>query len=329
MPYRGHTSIMDDQLAPGPFPSWDDFRFFLATSETGSFSKAANYLGVTQPTISRRIDNLEQVLSVRLFDRLPNGVSLTVEGESILVAAREIERTVNDIHKRIFGSDQRMDGTVRISVTDGLASYWMVPRLQSLQNSHPGLTVEFLCSIEPADALKMETDLSIRYEQPVEPDLIAVRLATFHYIPWASQAYLDRYGVPRSPEDLLHHKLLDHFAYQGGEGDWSEWFALARAANLITYRTNSSASLLSAIQSGLGIALLPTYSVDCVEGIVPIDLGLKTYDGVWLTYHPNLQSTPRVRVVIDWIKTLFDQQTWPWFREEFVPPKDAVGSEPD
>ncbi len=311
---------MDDQLAPGPFPSWDDFRFFLATSQSGSFTKAASSLGVTQPTISRRIENLEQLLSVRLFDRLPNGVNLTVEGESILIAARDIERTVNEIHKRICGSDKRMDGTVRISVTDGLATYWMAPRLKSLQEAHPGLAIEFFCSIEPADALKMETDLSIRFEKPREPDLIAVRLATFHYIPWASQDYLDRHGVPRSLEDLLHHKLLDHFAYQGGDGDWSEWFALARAANLITYRTNSSAALLSALQSGLGIALLPTYSCDCVEGIVPIDLDLKAHDGVWLTYHPNLQSTPRVRVVIDWVKSLFDQRTWPWFGEEFVPP---------
>lgn len=313
---------MDEQLAPGPFPSWDDFRFFLATSESGSFSKAANFLGVTQPTISRRIDHLEQLLSVRLFDRLPNGVNLTAEGESILLAARDIERTVQEIHKRICGSHQRMEGTVRISVTDGLASYWMTPRLTTLQEAHPRLAVEFLCSIEPVDAMKMETDLSIRYEKPREPDLIAVRLATFHYVLWASQDYLDRHGVPRKPEDLLHHRLLDHFAYQGGDGDWSDWFALARAANLITYRTNSSASLLSAIQNGLGIGLLPTYSYDCVEGVVPIDLDLRTHDGVWLTYHPNLQTTPRVRVVVDWIRALFDQQRWPWFGDAFVPPGD-------
>ena len=104
-------------------------------------------------------------------------------------------------------------------------------------------SIEQMNSIEPADALKMETDLSIRYEKPREPDLIAVRVATFHYVPWASPDYLNRHGVPSSPEDLLQHTLLDHFAYQGGDGDWSDWFALARAANLITYRTNSSAAL--------------------------------------------------------------------------------------
>ena len=88
---------MKDQLSPGPFPSWDDFRFFLATSSAGSFSKAASELGVTQPTISRRIENLEHRLGVRLFDRLPNGVALTTEGESILDAARHIESTVIEI----------------------------------------------------------------------------------------------------------------------------------------------------------------------------------------------------------------------------------------
>ena len=133
---------MKDQLSPGPFPSWDDFRFFLATSSAGSFSKAASELGVTQPTISRRIENLEHRLGVRLFDRLPNGVALTTEGESILDAARHIESTVLEIQRNVHGSDKRMEGTVRISVTDGLATYWLTPQLGKLQERHPGIAIE-------------------------------------------------------------------------------------------------------------------------------------------------------------------------------------------
>ncbi len=312
---------MSELLSPGLFQSWDDFRFFLATTKAGSFSKAANDLGVTQPTMSRRIENLEQRLGVRLFDRLPSGVVLTSEGETILDSARHIERMVQEIQRRVYGSDRRLEGTVRISVTDGLAAYWMTPRLATFQNDHPGIAVEFLCSIEPADALTLETDLSIRFSKPQQPDLIAVRLANFHFVPWASAGYLERHGAPKEPEDLLEHRLLDHFAYYGNDGDWSKWFALARAADLISYRTNSSAALLSAIQNGLGIGLLPTYSCDCVDGIVPLDLNVRTRDEVWLTYHPSLQDVARVRAVIDWIRELFDHRVWPWFREEFHPPR--------
>lgn len=317
--------MMGSGLSPEPFTSWDDLRFFLATSESGSFSKAASHLGVTQPTISRRIENLENRLGVRLFDRLPNGVVLTSEGQRMLETARHIEEMVLEIQRNLYGSDKRFEGRVRISVTDGLAAYWLTPRLAEFQQQHPRISIEFMCSIEPADPLRMETDLSIRFRWPTESDLIAVRLATFHFVPWASQGYLDQHGTPQSAEELLGHRLLDHFAYYDDDGDWTEWFGIARAANLISFRTNSSASLLSAIQNGLGIGLLPTYARDCVSGIVPLDLGLRTHSDVWLVYHPALRGAARMGAVIDWVRDQFQPDDWPWFREEFVQPSPVVG----
>ena len=309
-----------DQLSPGPFPSWDDFRFFLATSKAGSFSKAASEMGVTQPTISRRVENLEHRLGVRLFDRLPNGVALTAKGESILDAALHIENTVLEIQRNVHGADKRMEGAVRISVTDGLATYWMTPRLLAFQEKNPGIAIEFQCSVEPANALKMETDLSIRSPMPEEANLIAVKLGTLHFVPWASAGYLERHGTPKAPEELLHHRLLDHRAYYGESGEWNDWFALARAANLISYLTNSSPTLLSAIQSGLGIGMLPTYACECVDGIIPLNLGLRTYSEMRLVFHPDLQGTARMRATIDWIRSLFNPSLWVWFRDEFHAP---------
>lgn len=310
-----------DSLTPEPFPSWDDFRFFLATSKAGSFSKAAGQLGVTQPTISRRIESLEQRLNVRLFDRLPSGVVLTYEGESILDAAHHIEKAVLDIQRNVFGSDKRLEGRVRISVTDGLATYWMTPRLGQLQEKHPGISIEFLCSIEPADPLIMETDLSIQSPMPEAPDLIAVKLGRFHFVPWASPGYLERHGTPKNPEDLLQHRLLEHRVHYSEDGEWSQWFGLARAANLITFVTNSSPSMVSALQAGLGIGMMPTFACEYIGGIVPLDLGLRTFSDIRLVYHPNIQSTARVRAVIDWTKDLFANTTGPWFKDEFHSPK--------
>ncbi len=67
--------------------------------------------------------------------------------------------------------------------------------------------------------------------------------------------------------------------------------------------------------------MLPTYVGECVEGIVPLSLDLRTYSEIWLTFHPNLQGIARFRAVIDWIKSLFDHDASPWFRDEFHPPK--------
>ncbi len=312
---------MKNELPPGPFPNWDDFRFFLATSKAGSFSKAASEVGVAQPTIRHHIENLEHRLSVRLFDRLPNGVVLTTAGESILDAARHIESTVLEIQRNVQDSDKRMEGSVRISVTNGLATYWLTPQLGRLQERHPGIAIEFQCSMEAADALKMETDLSIRSGKPQAADLITVKLGTMHFVPWASPDYIARYGAPDTPEELLRHRLLDHSIYYKDEGDWNDWFALARAANLISYTTDSSVSLLTAIQSGIGIGMLPTYACECVEGIVPLSLDCRTSSNISLAYHPNIKGTARVRAVIDWIRSLFDDDASPWFRDEFHPPK--------
>ncbi len=312
---------MPARLSPGPFPSWDDYRFFLATSGAGSFTKAARNLGVTQPTLSRRIEHLEQQLGVRLFVRMNAGVALTPEGKSILPATREIENRILDIQRNMLGSDERLNGTVRISVTDGLAAYWMTPAVTAFHDRHPEVLVEFNCSTEPADAAKMETELSIRFQKSQEADLIAVKLGTLHFVPWASTGYLERHGLPRNPEDLLDHRLLDHSAYYHDDGDWSNWFALARAANLIRYRCNSSAAMLSAIKNSAGIGLLPTYICEFAEGIVPIVSEVRTHSHIWLVYHSELRNTARVRVVIDWIRSLFDNSTWPWFRDEFREPK--------
>lgn len=324
LPYRGYTSVMaQERLTPSPFDSWDDLRFFLVTTQKGSLAKAASHIGVTQPTVSRRIESLEERLGVRLFDRLPSGVTLTVEGESILGAAKLIEEKVLEIQMNVSGLDKRMGGKVRISVTDGFASYWIAPRLHAFQEVYPDIAIELLCSIEPADALKWETDIAIQFRRPQEADLVAIRVATFHFVPWASPAYLRRRGIPRNAADLLGHRLLDHLAYQDDDGDWADWYRLARVANLVAYRTNSSAALLSAVQGGLGIALLPTYSADCVSGVVPLDIGVRTRSEVWLSYHPALRGTARMRAAIDWIKNLFDKNAWVWFRDEFYLPNRA------
>lgn len=312
--------MVPSRLTPSPFTSWDDLRFFLATSEAGSFSKAASHLGVSQPTMSRRIERLEDRLGVRLFDRLPDGIALTSEGKSILNAARQIEEKVFEIQRNIAGSDKRMEGKVRISAPDGLATYWITPQLATFQQKYPRILIEFFCSIEPADILKMESDLSIRFRRPEEVDLVAVKLGTLHFVPWASPGYLDRYGAPRTPQELLSHRVLDHIAYYDDEGDWSSWFALARAGNLISYRTNSSASLYSAIRNGLGIGLLPTYACEVATGIVPLDVGVRTQSQIWLVYHPDIRDTARMRAVINYVRRLFDQNVTPWFRDEFCAP---------
>ncbi|MDJ0942876.1 MAG: LysR family transcriptional regulator [Kiloniellales bacterium] len=307
--------------APAPFSNWDDLRFFLETAKAGSISKAAKWLNTTQATISRRILNLEERLETRLFDRLPSGVVLTPEGEAILETVRHIEDAVLKIHRRVLGSDRRLAGPVRISAPDGLTTFLLAPSLGRLHEAYPSISVEFQCSTQPCDILASESDLCIQCRRPESPELIAIKLGIVHGVLWASPGYLERFGVPATAQDLLHHRLLDNAHYQYLDEEFSAWSSLLRAAKGRRFWTNSSPSLLAAAQGGVGIAILPTYICEFVDDILPLNLDVRARIGVWLVYHPNVKGAARVRAVIDWIRDVFDQEDWPWFRDEFHPPR--------
>ena len=312
--------------------NWDDFRIFLVTAKAGSFSGAARQLCSTQPTISRRIECLEQRLAVRLFDRRLSGVTLTAEGESVLESVRQIDQAVREIHRNVLYSDSNLSGEVRISLPDGFATFWLAPKLGRLHDRHAGISVEFQCSTVSGNPLALESDLYLWFREPQVQNLIFVRLGYLHAVLWAAPSYLEKYGTPSSLEDLRQHRLLDHEFYEHVTPECDEWLTLLRQPGQRRIWTNSSASLLSAAQAGSGIALLPTYFCEFAKGIVPLDLGLRTRNDIFLNYHPNVRDSARVRAVIDWIRDLFDPETRPWFREAFHPPettRDAASNAED
>ena len=315
---------MQDRQTCDPLANWDDFRIFLEVAKAGSFTAAARRLRTTQPTISRRIESLERHLGVRLFDRLPNGVVITAEAKTVLEMASQFEDALIETQRRVLGADQRLEGTVRISLSEGLATFLISPRLGQFQEAYPAISLELHCSIKPADVLNLESDLNICFRRPRASDLIAIKLGSLHAVPWASLEYLGRFGVPATPDELLHHRLLDHEYYHYLEPDCEPWVTLLRKAQHRRYLTNSSTSLMSATQNSAGIALLPTYFCEFAEGIVPLNLGLNTRSDIWLTYHSNVKNSARVRAAIDWVRSLFDHEAWPWFREAFHPPNTST-----
>ena len=312
---------MAEAPTPDPFPSWDDLRFFLATAKAGSVSKAANLMRTTQPTISRRVEGLERQLDVRLFVRSPGGVALTAEGERVLEVAHQIEASILDLQISVLSTDRRLSGSVTVSVPDGLATFWIAPRLRGFQERYPDISVEFQTSVQPANVLNLESDISISPRRPEAPDLVARKIATFHLVPWAAPDYLERNGTPRSTKELAGHCLLDHDHYHIDDPGYDLWHKLGSSSNRARYRTNSSTAMLSAARSGLGISLFPTYFCTFVTDLVPLDVNARTSISIWLSYHPDVQQAARVRAVIDWIKGLFDHDSCPWFRDEFHFPK--------
>lgn len=304
--------------------SWDDLRIFLTCVESRSFRDAAETLKVSSSTVVRRVQRLEQALGTRLFHRIPEGVVPTEEAHSIVSSARSMERAILDVCRKSIKPEEATRGLVKISVTEGLGTFWVLPRLIDFQRGHPYLTIDLHCGMENADVLRMEADMAVQLERPTAADLKVVKLGRLHIYPFVSKSYLDTFGAPKSVDDISKHRLVDQVAPQLDRGAWATKLGLSSIEGIVGVRTNASSALLYAVEKGAGIGALPTYASVINAPVKPIDIGLQHHLDIWLTYHPDARKTPRMSLVIDWIKSIFDPNRFPWFRDEFIHPNELA-----
>jgi len=157
---RHAASMQHLQNAEEP-ASWDDLRLFLACADHGSSRKAAEALGLTSTTVMRRIDRLEDQVGFVLFVRHQGGLRISDEGRSLLNDVREMERLSFNVFRRAAHTGPNPVGIVRVAVTEGVGTYWVMPKLIHFQNTYRRLTVELRCAMEMADIARLEADIAI------------------------------------------------------------------------------------------------------------------------------------------------------------------------
>jgi molybdate transport repressor ModE-like protein len=311
-----HTEVSEP--ASG-LPDWDDFRLLLAVAQLGSISRAAQALGVSQPTVSRRVERLEATIGVRLLDRSTAGAVLTAEGQRIVeelnVAHSAIQRAVQSVDVKATRLDD-----VKLIMTDGLATYWLPRFLPHLFKRHPEIELRaFTTSDSRGEHRGQSFDLSIHYIQPTDPNLVATRLGTLHFMPYASPAYLEEMGTPRNAADLSQHRLLDYILYIIDKGTWMTRLPAVVGESRAQLFTNSSAALCESVRNHAGIALLPTYVSVYEQGLVPVEVDLRFATPFWLCYTQDAILRPAVKVVVAFLKHIFDRRRMPWFADNYIP----------
>ena len=303
--------------------SWDDLRVFVVVARTLNFRKAGTALRTSGSTIVRRMERLEETLGFRLFDRLPDGVGLTAEGRSVYATAQEMERASHTLRAHL-DQDLTTRGTVRCAITEGLGTAWVLPHLVQYNRAHPSTVVELRCSMELADVLRMEADIAIQLNKPDRADVKAARLGRMHIYPFAARSYADIYGLPTNLEEIRHHRFVDQRNAQIDEGAAARVLNMPSIEGIVALRTNSSTAHFQAIELGLGIGALPTYVIAFAPDLIPVDIGVQYPVDVWITYHPDARSVRRVASFIDWLRTLFDSNRYPWFSDEFIHPRELA-----
>jgi DNA-binding transcriptional LysR family regulator len=305
-------------------PTWENVHAFLQVIEHGSFRSAALKLGLPINRLRHRVAKLEQQLGVTLLTRHVDGVRATAEGEQVLAAARSMEAAYFGLMRAKEMAQPSAAGEVKLASTEGLGTFWLAPRLAEFRRTHPNLLVDLRCAMRPVDMLRLEADAAVQLVRPGEADLKLVKLGRLHVIPYAAASYVETYGAPDSAEALSGHRLV----LQVGEQTIAVYASVLGdrpQAGLVCVRTNSSSAHALAVASGAGIGWLATYASAITEGLVAIDLDARSMFDVWLTYHPDVARTPRVRHVIDWVVDSFDPRRFPWFRDEFVHPREFAG----
>jgi DNA-binding transcriptional LysR family regulator len=304
--------------------SWDDLRVFVVAARTLSFRKAATALRTSSSTVLRRMERLEEAFGFRLFDRLPEGVGLTAEGHSVYRGAQQMELASHALRAHL-DQDMTTRGVVRCSVTEGLGTVWILPHLAGFGRTHPSTIVDLRCSMEVADVLRMEADVAIQLEKPDRQDVIAVRLGRMHIHLFASQSYVDMYGLPKNLDEMENHRFVHQKARQVDEAGAQRILKMPSIEGIVALRTNTSTAHAAAVDLGIGIGGLPTYIMAAGTDLVPVDIGVRHQVDIWMTYHPDARSIPRVAVFIDWLRTLFDPKRYPFFGDEFIHPRDLIG----
>jgi DNA-binding transcriptional LysR family regulator len=319
----------NEQLESAPLPGlravqdWDGVRIFLQVVRRGSFRAAAEHLGQSVNALRRHVQELEHQLGVTLLTRHVDGIRITEEGKEVFAAAQRMEAASFGLVRARDRVDPAVSGEVRLAVTEGLGTFWIGPRLVDFQRSFPKLVIDMSCAMQSADVLRMEADASVQLTRPTSPDLKVVKLGRMHAMPFASKPYIDRYGIPKTLEDLLRHRICLQITEQLPiTKAYDQFFPGIPQPGFVAMRTNVGSAHYWAIAKGAGIGLLPTYAYAIGAQIVPVDIGMIFPTDIWLAYHPDAARIPRVRRLLDWVIDAFDPQKFPWFRDEFIHPKD-------
>jgi DNA-binding transcriptional LysR family regulator len=280
-------------------PSWDHFRSFLAVLGDGSLSGAARSLRLTQPTIGRHIDELEQSLGVVLFTRSRAGLTPTEAALELRPHAATMAAAADALVRAASGEAEEDRGTVRLTASEIVGVEILPPLLASFQERHPRIAIELVVSNRNEDLLGREADIAVRMIRPTQTALLARRIGAVELGLHAHRRYLERRGTPETLADMANHALIG-FDRETASVRAMQKLGLPLTREMFSIRTDSDTAQLAAIRAGLGIGVcqspLAALNPDLVR-LVPRDFAYPL--DCWVAMHEDLRTVRRMRLAFD------------------------------
>ena len=295
--------------------NWDDLRCFIAVAKTGRLTAAARQLGLSQPTVGRRVKSLEKQLDSKLLSLLKEKYTLTPAGQRVFDIAQNFEQNIVDIEQCVSIKEQEPAGRVSIATTDCIASTWLATKLPELTARYPKIEIQLLSGISNLDLMRKEADIALRIGTSGSNALLAKKVGVAEFGLFASKDYLKNSGEPKKTKDLQDHQIIEAVQELDGLPQTRLLRELARAAE-VSFACNQVIAQRNAACNGLGIVALPhhlTVGKNQLKRVLKKEFSIQRE--MWLLTHHDSFDTPCYRLLWDYLagelekdKTVFSGQ---------------------
>jgi len=281
-------------------PSWDHFRSFLAVLGDGSLSAAARSLRLTQPTLGRHIDELEQALGVVLFTRSRAGLTPTEAALELAPHAETMAAAAEALVRAASAEAAEDRGTVRLTASEVVGTEILPAILAPFMERHPRIAIELVVSNRNEDLVRREADIAVRMARPTQNALLARRIGTVDIGLHAHRRYLARRGTPTTLAELAADHVLIGYDRESPAIRALQQLGLPLSREMFSLRTDSDTAQLAAIRAGLGIggcqSPLAARDPDLVH-LVPDEFAYPLE--CWVAMHEDLSTVRRMRLAFD------------------------------
>jgi DNA-binding transcriptional LysR family regulator len=287
---------------------------FAAVVESGSFTAAAEKLGLTKAMVSQHVSRLEKELGISLLTRTTRKVTPTETGASFYADCAQALQGMEAAIARVGGGSEVPSGTLRLTTPEDYGSAVVVPALAGFMHRFPAVKVEFVATDQVVDLVAGRFDLAIRTGWLRDSSLRATQLGGFDQIVAAAPAYLKKFGTPRRPEDLAkHHWITLTLLRSALTWTFSAKDGKTQAVRISsTVSTNSTASLRAFMREGVGVSILPDYMLDAdirAGRLVRLLTAWSLPQGGVHAVYPNARYTSaKVRAFVDFLRAYLVKQ---------------------
>ena len=279
--------------------AWNDFEIVLAIASEGSLSGASRALGVSHATVFRRLGDIERRLGVTLFERSRTGYRPTLAGEELAQTAKIMDDAALAAERKVAGRDLAPSGEIWATTTDSLMMGLLAPLFSEFQHKYPGIVLDVAISNQLFNLTRREADVAVRPSNRPPEHLIGRPLSKI------GQAVYAHRSLGLTPGSSIG-ALAKHPWIGAGprlqDTELDQWMDNYDLKSACVFRVDTLVGILSAIRSGMGLAVLPCYLADRDPDIVQLTDPIPELDyGLWFLMHPDLRGVVRIHALMDYL----------------------------